>query len=133
MYLAFEKNVDAVLVNENQTPPIVKLMDYGKYLYSKQKQDAKQKAKTKTIEMKELRMGIKIDTHDLEVKINKIRKFLESGDKVKATIILRGREMVFKDRVDGLIEKIRQEAGAEFDRPVERTGNRFSAVLTKKK
>jgi len=133
LYLAFEKNVDAVLVNENQTPPIVKLMDYGKYLYSKQKQDAKQKAKTKTIEMKELRMGIKIDTHDLEVKINKIRKFLESGDKVKATIILRGREMVFKDRVDGLIEKIRQEAGAEFDRPVERTGNRFSAVLTKKK
>jgi len=133
LYLAFEKGYDLVLINDSQTPPIGKLMDYGKYLYSKQKQVSKQKAKAHASELKEIRFGLKIDSHDLDVKIAKAKKFLERGDKVKVTIQLRGREMMFQDRVKDLIGKVCTETGATLEKSVERMGNRFSAIMTKVK
>lgn len=129
--LAYEKTLDLVLINENGNPPVAKLMDYGKYIYNQTKMLNKQKAKSHNSELKEVRFGIKIGDHDLEVKINKIKQFLEKGDKVKITIQLRGREMMFRDRMATLMEKIKTETGGTFDKPIEKMGNRFFATLSK--
>lgn len=131
LYLAYEKEYDLVLLNDRSDPPLVRFMDYGKFQYMQQKQDSKQKAKSKTSELKEIRMGIKIDQHDLAVKIAKIKKFLEKGDQVKVTVILKGREMMFKDKVEGLIEKIKSESQANLEKSLEKLGNRFSVILRK--
>lgn len=132
-YLAYEKGLDLALINENGNPPVAKLMDYGKYIYNQTKMLNKQKAKAHGSELKEVRFGIKIDSHDLEVKINKIKQFMDRGDKVKVTIQLRGREMMFRDRMVSLMEKIKTETGGEFDKPVEKMGNRFFATLSRGK
>ena len=133
LYLAYQADMDLVLIGENQKPPIAKIMDYGKHLYTLQKQIAKQKAHAHEVEIKEVRMGLKIGDHDLAVKTGRIKRFFEEGDKVKVTIQLRGREMIFQNRVQDLLEKIRVETGAVYEKGMERTGNRFSAVLTKAK
>lgn len=133
LYLAHETGLDLVLLNPNQNPPLARIMDYGKYLYSQQKQESKQKANAHQTELKEVRLGIKIGDHDLEVKVNQMKKFLERGDRVKVSVQLRGREMMFKDRVTEFLEKVRVQAGANFEKPLERLGNRFSVVLIKSK
>lgn len=130
--LAYEKGFDLVLINENNRPPIAKLMDYGKYLYSQEKQVSKQRASSHGSELKEIRFGIKIGEHDLAVKITKIKKFLEHGDKVKITVILRGREMMFRDRVNVLMNKIKTETNANFEKNLEKMGNRFFVILVRK-
>lgn len=131
LYLAYEMEYDLVLLNDRADPPLARLMDYGKFQYMQQKQDSKQKAKSKTSELKEIRMGIKIDQHDLAVKIEKIKKFLDKGDQVKITIILKGREMMFRDKVEVLIDKIKNESQAILEKPLEKLGNRFSVILRK--
>jgi len=133
MYLAFEKEVDLVLLNPNSDPPAAKLMDYGKYIYNQTKQVSKQKSQAKTSTLKEVRFSIKIDEHDLMVKTNKVKKFLEQGDKVKVTVILKGREMMFQDRASGLVDKVKVGANANLEKGIERAGNRFSAIMVKNK
>lgn len=122
-----------VLINEDQNPPIAKLMDHGKYLYNLQKQVAKQKAHSHEVEIKEVRLGIKIGDHDLAVKEARIKKFFTAGDKVKVTIQLRGREMIFQDRVRALMERIKLDTEAVSEGDMGRMGNRFSAVLIQSK
>jgi len=133
MLLAYEKGYDLVLINERASPPICKLMDYGKYLYAQEKQVAKQKAKAHGSELKEVRLSIKIDKHDLDFKTNQIKKFLDRGDKVKISIQLKGREMMFRDKVPALFEKVRQETGSTFEKPLEKMYNRFFATIVKGK
>lgn len=133
LYLAYEKEYDLVLINEKTNPPIAKLMDYGKYIYNQTKQIAKQRAKAKDIEIKEIRLSIKISEHDLDVKINQAKKFLDRGDKVKVTVQLKGREMMFRDKVNPLIEKVKKEIGAVSEKAPERMGSRFFVTLTKAK
>ena len=118
-------------------------MDYGKYIYSQTKQISKQKAKSHGPELKEVRFSIKIDQHDLDFKIRQVKKFLERGDKVKVSVQLKGREMMFRDKVKNLIEKIKNDAGGVFEKPaspgasrggpIERMGSRFFATITKAK
>lgn len=131
LYLAFEKGYDLVLINEYLNPPLAKLMDYGKYLYSKQKQVSKQRAQSHGAQLKEIRMGIKIDEHDLEVKTNQAKKFLSRGDKVKVTVQLRGREMAFANRVPSLIDRIIKLTNGKLEKPLDKMGNRFSIIITK--
>lgn len=131
LYLAYDKGFDLVLINEKTNPPIAKLMDYGKYLYNQTKQVAKQRARTKDVEIKEIRLGIKISEHDLQVKINQAKRFLADGDKVKITVQLRGREMMFSESVSALIKRIKDESGANFEKDIERMGTRFFATLKK--
>lgn len=121
------------MINENQNPPIARLMDYGKFLYTQQKQASKQKAQSHGPELKEVRLSVKIDTHDLEVKTNLIKKFIDRGDKVKLSIQLKGREMMFQNKVSGLLERVRADSGANFEKPLDRMGNRFSVILVKAK
>ncbi len=133
LYLSHETGLDLVLLNAAQNPPLAKIMDYGKYLYSQQKQESKQKAHAHQTELKEVRLGIKIGDHDLEVKEGQIKKFLERGDRVKVSVQLRGREMMFRDKVPAFFEKIKTDTGASFEKDAERLGNRFSTVLIKSK
>lgn len=132
LYLAFEKGYDLVLLNEKITPPVAKLMDYGKYLYNQTKQISKQKAHSKIGEVKEIRLSIKISEHDLETKTIRARKFLDDGHKVKISIQLRGREMMFKDKVNIMFQKIKNQTGGEFEASPERMGNRFFVTIVKK-
>lgn len=108
-------------------------MDYGKYLYNLQKQIAKQRAHVHEVEIKEVRLGVKIGDHDLQVKENKITKFFNQGDKVKVTIQLRGREMIFQNRVRALMDRIITDTNAIAEGDMGRMGNRFSVVLNKAK
>src|SRR3972149_11611735 len=115
LYLAFEAGLDLVEVNPHSQPPVVKIIDYGKYQYSIQKQQAKQKSKSRGPEIKEIRLSFKISEHDLDFKINQAKKFFFAGDKVKLSLRLVGREMKFQEKVRGLFEKFALRAGADFE------------------
>ena len=91
--MAYEKDMDLVLIAPQANPPVCKIMDYGKYLFEKQKREKEAKKKQQTIEVKELQLSCRIDTHDYETKMNHAKKFLSSGNKVRVVMKFRGREM----------------------------------------
>lgn len=129
-YLAYESEVDLVQVSSS-IPPVVKMMDYGKYRYLQEKLEAKQKTKSKAPEIKEVRLSLKINAHDLDFKIKQAQKFLNSGDKVKVAVKLIGREMMFQAKVKEMLENFRTQSNGLFDGPIERMGNRFSVIIKK--
>ena len=90
---AMEKEMDLVLIAPNAKPPVCKIMDYGKYCFEQAKREKEAKKKQKTVEVKEIRLGLSIDVHDFETKGNQAKKFLVGGDKVKVSIRFRGREL----------------------------------------
>ena len=113
--LAKEKDLDLVEISAAAAPPVVKIIDWGKFQYQKMKEEARQrkKAREKQSELKQMKIGLKISDNDLNIKIRKIRGFLEDGDRVKIMIIFRGRELAHKelgqtllDRITALIEDI---------------------------
>ncbi len=91
--MAEERGLDLIVMSLDSSPPVVKMMDFGKYKFEKEKKAREAKKKQHTVDVKEIKMGVRIDTHDYEVKMNKAHGFLESGHKLKVTIRLRGREM----------------------------------------
>jgi translation initiation factor IF-3 len=95
--IAQEKELDLVEVAPNAKPPVCRIMDYGKYRYEQSKREREARKKQRVIEIKEIRMTPKIESHDLQVKIKAAQKFLKDGDKVKAIIRFRGREIVHAD------------------------------------
>ncbi len=86
-----------VEIAPNSRPPVVKILDYGKYKFQAQKKAAEARKKQKTVEVKEIKMRPCIDTHDYDVKISAARRFLDEGDKVKMTLRFRGREMAHQE------------------------------------
>ena len=88
-----ETGLDLIIMSLDSSPPVVKLMDYGKYKYEKERKDREARKKQHVIEIKEVKMTVRIDKHDLEVKVNNAIRFLNEGDKVKCTIRLKGREV----------------------------------------
>ena len=90
---AVEKDLDLVLIAPNATPPVCKIMDYGKYCFEQAKREKEAKKNQRIVDVKEIRLGLSIDTHDFETKGNHAKKFLQSGDKVKVSIRFRGREL----------------------------------------
>ena len=105
--VAAKAGLDLVEIAPNATPPVCRVMDYGKYRYqqSKKLQDAK-KSQT-TIQVKEIRLRPKTEEHDLEVKIKHIKKFLQQNDKVKITMMFRGREIAYTDLGRKIMEAVR--------------------------
>lgn len=91
--MAQEKDLDLVVVSPNQSPPVAKIMNYGKYKYEMDKRAKEARKKQKVVDVKEVKVRYKIDTHDYEVRIKSIKKFLAQGDKVKIVVMLRGREV----------------------------------------
>ena len=91
--MAREKNLDLVEISPTANPPVCRIMDYGKFLYQQEKKEREAKKHQKTIMVKEVKFRINVDDHDYETKKNHVLRFLDEGDKVKATIFFRGREM----------------------------------------
>lgn len=87
-----DKGLDLVLISPNAKPPVAKIMDYGKYRYEQQKKEKEAKKKQKIIQVKEIRLSVFIEEHDLQVKAKNAIKFLKEGDKVKTSLRFRGRE-----------------------------------------
>ncbi|MBQ4397944.1 MAG: translation initiation factor IF-3 [Oscillospiraceae bacterium] len=90
---AAEANLDLVKIAPQATPPVCKIMDYGKYRFEQQKREKEAKKNQRTFDIKEVRLSLNIDTHDFETKVKQAIKFVQGGDKVKATIRFRGREL----------------------------------------
>jgi len=106
MNMAEEVGLDLVEISPGANPPVCKIMDFGKYKYEQQKKAAEAKKKQKVIEIKEVKFRPNIDTHDYDVKMRSVTKFLGEGDKVKVTLRFRGREMAHVEIGRNLLEKI---------------------------
>lgn len=104
--LAVDVGLDLVEISPGASPPVCKIMDFGKYKYEQQKKAAEARKNQKTIEIKEIKVRPNIDTHDYDVKMKSMRKFLDNGDKVKVTLRFRGREMAHQDIGRDLLNKI---------------------------
>lgn len=109
MMLAEEAGLDLVEISPNASPPVAKIMDFGKYKYETQKKDSEARKKQKVIEVKEIKFRPNTDTHDYDVKMRSVVKFLEGGDKVKVTLRFRGREMAHAELGRRLLERVAED------------------------
>ncbi|MEP2781377.1 MAG: translation initiation factor IF-3 [Pseudoruegeria sp.] len=106
MDLAAEAGLDLVEISPNATPPVCKIMDFGKFKYEQQKRESEARKKQKTIEVKEVKFRPNTDVHDYGVKMRNVLKFLENGDKVKISLRFRGREMAHQNLGRELLERV---------------------------
>jgi translation initiation factor IF-3 len=97
LQVAEERGLDLVEISPDADPPVCKVVDWGKYNYQRTKQQQKNRKSTKTLDMKQMRFGLKIGQHDLDIKMGKVAKFLQAGHKVKITVFYRGREQAHKE------------------------------------
>jgi translation initiation factor IF-3 len=109
--MAREKNLDLVEISPTAQPPVCRIMDYGKYLYQQEKKEREAKKHQKTITVKEVKFRINVDDHDYDTKKNHVLRFLEEGDKVKATIFFRGREMTRQGLGREILERLIKDVG----------------------
>jgi translation initiation factor IF-3 len=107
--LATEAGLDLVEISPNTTPPVCKILDYGKYKYQAQKKAAEARKKQKVVEVKEIKLRPMIDDHDYDVKMRAMRRFFEDGDKVKVTLRFRGREMAHQELGTKLLDRVRDD------------------------
>jgi len=133
MEIANEQGLDLVEVSPSAKPPVVKLIDYGKFKYQQQKKLSEAKKKQVTISVKEVKFRPAIDIHDLNVKLKNVYRFLDQGDKVKMLMQFRGREMAHKDigltKFREIIATVIEESGAVVESPMKMMGNRAIAML----
>ena len=104
--IAEEAGVDLVEISPNAKPPVAKVIDWGKYQYQKMKEQQKNKKNSKTSELKQMRLGLKIGANDLDIKLRKIRSFIDEGHKVKIMIVFRGRELAHKELGYEMVNRI---------------------------
>ena len=109
--LAKERGLDLVEVSANAVPPVCRIQDYGRFLYEKEKSERAAKKKQKVITVKEVKFSVTVDEHDYQTKKNKAVKFLADGDKVKASLRFRGRQMAHRDLGYNIINKLIQDIG----------------------
>jgi translation initiation factor IF-3 len=130
--MAESEGLDLIEISPNAVPPVVKLMDYGKFKYQQQKKLAEAKKKQVVIDVKEIKFRPNIEKHDLEVKVKNIERFLEQGDKVKLLMQFRGREMAHKEiglgKFDEIVKQV-LEKGAVIESPAKMMGNRVIAMV----
>ena len=131
---ADEFGLDLVELQPNAEPPVVKILDYGKYKYQAQKRASEARKKQKVIDVKEIKLRPNIDSHDYDVKMRSVRKFLESGDKVKITLRFRGREMAHVELGSQLLERVREdiEEKAKIESLPKMEGRQMIMVLAPK-
>lgn len=118
--MASEKNLDLVKIAPQAKPPVCKIMDYGKYKFDAAKKEKEARKKQKTISVKEVRLSASIDKHDFETKIRNAQKFLKAGDKVKISVMFRGREMMHTQKGIEILEQamgLLEEVGVAENKP----------------
>ena len=109
LLIAEDAGLDLVEISPNASPPVCKIMDFGKYKYEQQKRESEARKKQKIIEVKEIKFRPGTDIHDYDVKMRSVYKFLENGDKVKITMRFRGREMAHQELGRELLERVAED------------------------
>ena len=107
--MAEEADLDLVVVSQNQEPPVAKILNYGKYKYELEKKAKEAKKKQHTVDIKEVKVRYKIDTHDYQVRLKNINKFIAQGNKVKIVVMLRGREMQHSNLAFHLANRFKED------------------------
>ncbi len=133
--IAEEQELDLVLVSDKADPPVCRIMDYGKYKFEQEKKAREARKKQHTADVKEVKMRYKIEDHDYQVRVNQAVRFLKDGDKVKATITFRGREIQHSDLAEDLLKRmaIDLEEVAEVQQAPKREGRNMMMLLSPKK
>lgn len=131
---AEEAGLDLVEISPNANPPVAKIVNWGKYQYQKMKDQQRNRKLAKASDLKQMRFGLKIGQGDLEVKLRKVRKFLEEGHKVRIQVIYKGREMAHKEIGYELVEKITTllEEVAIVEQKPQMAGRNLSVVIRSK-
>ena len=132
--LAFDQNLDLVKIAPQATPPVCRVMDYGKYCFEQQKREKEARKNQRTVEIKEIRMFSAIDTHDFETKVAQGRKFLQGGDKVKVSVRFRKRAIAHPHLGEELLMRYRDEVGeiAVVDKPPKMEGRAIVMFMSPK-
>jgi translation initiation factor IF-3 len=133
--IADEKELDLVLVSDKADPPVCRIIDYGKYKFEQEKKAREAKKKQHTVDVKEVKMRYKIEEHDYNVRINQAKRFLQDGDKVKATIMFRGREIQHSDIAEDLLKRMATDLQelAEVQQAPKKEGRNMMMLLAPKK
>lgn len=136
--MAEQSGLDLVEVNPKVSPSVAKIMDYGQFKYKKEKEAQKQKTKQKKIEIKGIRLSVRISQHDFDVRIDQAKKFLARGHKLKTELLLRGREKQHPQKaqeiIDKFINKLKQspELNIEIEEGLTKQNGRFNIILINK-
>ena len=133
--LAEEKELDLVLLSDKADPPVCRIMDYGKYKFEQEKKAREARKKQHTADVKEVKMRYKIEEHDYQVRVNQAERFLKDGDKVKATVMFRGREIQHSDLAETLLKRMAtdlQEFG-EVQQAPKKEGRNMMMLISPKK
>jgi len=132
---AREREQDLVIIQPKAEPPVAKIIDFGKFKYERDKEIRKQKAKVKTVEVKGIRLSVRIGEHDLNIRKDKAKEFLDDGDKVKVEIILRGREKRHGELAQKIIEQfvaaVNKEMPVKVEQPITRQGGQLTSIIGK--
>ena len=133
--LAEEKDFDLVLVSDKADPPVCRIMDYGKYKFELEKKAREAKKKQHNAEVKEVKMRYKIEQHDYQVRIRQALNFLKDGDKVKATVMFRGREIQHADLAEKLLMQMADDLKevAEIQQAPKREGKNMMIMFSPKR
>lgn len=118
---AREAGLDLAEIAPQAQPPVAKILDYGKYRYEQTKQEARNKKNQRLVEVKQVRLGLKIGEHDLEVKLKRARQFLEDGHKVKLSLLFRGREITHPDLGRAILDRAMErlsDVGVQEQAPI---------------
>ncbi|WP_320414631.1 translation initiation factor IF-3 [Candidatus Nanosynbacter sp. TM7-087] len=131
---ANDMNLDLVEISPGANPPVAKIIDWGKYQYQKMKDQQKNRRQAKSGDLKQMRFGLKIGAGDLEVKLKKIRNFLEGGHKVRIQVVYKGREMAHKEIGYELIDKIMEHLSEDaiLEQKPQMAGRNLSVVIRSK-
>ncbi len=131
---ADEAGLDLVEVSPNSNPPVCKIMDYGKYKYELAKKEKEKRKKQHTIVTKEIRLRPKTDEHDLQFKMRHARKFIESGNRLKATVMFRGRENAHREIGAQLLDRLKEELSdiAKIEKDTKLEGGQLILYMVKK-
>ena len=132
--LAFDQNLDLVKIAPQATPPVCRIMDYGKYCFEQQKREKEARKNQRIVEIKEIRMFSAIDTHDFETKVAQGKKFLQGGDKVKVSVRFRKRAIAHPHLGEELLMRYRDEVGdiASVDKPPKMEGRAIVMFMSPK-
>lgn len=133
--LAEEKDLDLVLVSEKADPPVCRIMDYGKFKFEKEKKEREARKKQHTAEIKEVKFRYNIGEHDYNVRLRSAQQFLGDGDKVKATVMFRGREAQHAELGEELLHRLFKDLQevAEMQQPPQKEGRNITMILSPKR
>lgn len=132
LQIARERGLDLVEVQPNAVPPVCRLMDYGKYRYEESRRERESRKRQRTVELKEIRMRPRIDTHDFQTKVRQAQQFLEDGAKVRVTVLFRGREIAHQELGERLLQRMAEQLRdkASLDQPPHLEGRTMVMLLS---